>query len=867
MRKDFYHRDKVNELKSNISDLRKELILFDLKEEFNVLDKDSHISVVDRENYINDAPSWLPKSKFERTQTDLIVTNENGDNVIFENYFSYHNIKSIITENGLLLKGSLIKALAGPMAPMQYVQSNDPQLLSIGEVSTVKGEVKATRIDGNIFNLSSGDPIFQGDVIETINDASVGLVFLDKTTMSLSDGGKMVLDELVYNPLTGQGSMAIDMLEGAFSFVSGEIAKTGSDSMTVTTPVATLGIRGTTVAGKAAVEGNENSFTLLQDVGGSVGQISVTNAAGTQTLSQVGATTSITSINIAPPPPIILSPEQIQANYGTVLEVLPSTPAVAPQPESQPEPQEENQQSQEQGVEESGSDEEGEGELVDEVNDENQGDESLPEEELVPDEEISEELSDELDIDGESLSDGDEISQDDESVQEGLGDVSLEEQTSESAQEVFETALADGLTPEEAMAQAVEEEGQQLTQNPPESNLSVFGDGVDFGDNIFGEENSQDFLSSEVLPGENSNENSLGPNSLEQIRGAFSDEGNELFRGTSENFLPNSSTEIYNNPSLVGIGPINSFSSSQEFRIGGGGFYNDSQELSGLNFETTLVSGYELNLFGPQILNEASIYILSNIGDYIFEESSYFYEDASLYENTSKIEDSETYYTDEQQTSVTISGTDSAETLVGTSLAETINGLGGNDTISAGAGNDVIKGGEGIDSLKGGLGDDQFYYGSTSDFYDVIYDFGLGNDTLLFDVTVNHNVYTRSGFINDSGQYGSAYNVDSNGGILPNLINFTTNMPTSDYASKNKVAENFSSFVISGSDYEDVSGTNDYLIVTGDGTNSALYLWQDLFNDHGQFFEESDELTLVALLNDFDNDTLTVSDIMLTPPT
>ena len=44
--------------------------------------------------------------------------------------------------------------------------------------------------------------------------------------------------------------MAVDMLEGAFSFVSGEIAKTGPDAMKVTTPVATIGIRVTTVAGK-----------------------------------------------------------------------------------------------------------------------------------------------------------------------------------------------------------------------------------------------------------------------------------------------------------------------------------------------------------------------------------------------------------------------------------------------------------------------------------------------------------------------------------------------------------------------------------------------------------------------------------------
>ena len=65
--------------------------------------------------------------------------------------------------------------------------------------------------------------------------------------------------------------------------------------------------------------------------------------------------------------------------------------------------------------------------------------------------------------------------------------------------------------------------------------------------------------------------------------------------------------------------------------------------------------------------------------------------------------------------------TEAAETLSGTSLSDTIEGKGGNDTINAGEGNDVIKGGEGIDSIKGGLGDDQFYYGSKSDFYDIIY--------------------------------------------------------------------------------------------------------------------------------------------------
>ena len=50
-----------------------------------------------------------------------------------------------------------------------------------------------------------------------------------------------------------------------FSFVSGNIAKMGVDSMTVTTPVATIGIRGTKVVGQAAQEGSVNTLSLLPE--------------------------------------------------------------------------------------------------------------------------------------------------------------------------------------------------------------------------------------------------------------------------------------------------------------------------------------------------------------------------------------------------------------------------------------------------------------------------------------------------------------------------------------------------------------------------------------------------------------------------
>ena len=465
---DVITNDRILNLKSSIANFRENLLVDELRrdlknieDERNLLNEDLNITEND---LLNSSPTWLPKANFSRTQTDLIAKSSNGEQVVFVDYFTNHELPSIQTENGLLLKGSLLKALAGPLTPGAYAQAAGEGPLSIGEVSNVSGTVKATRLDGTTVDLSNGDPVFQGDTIETTGSGSVGLVFLDKTTLSLSDSGKMVLDELVYDAASGTGSMAVDMLEGAFSFVSGEIAKTGPDSMKVTTPVATIGIRGTTVAGKAAVEGNENAFTLLQDSDGGVGQISVSNAGGTQVLAQVGATTSIASFNAPPPPPIILSAAEIQSNYGAALNVLPPTPAVAPQPQQAPPPQEEQQEEQqveEEATEEEGSEEEaaaeGEAEAEGEEGELAEGEEGPPEGEEG---ELAEgEEGPPVGPDGEPLAEGEE------GPPEGEAPPS-EEQV--AAREAFDTAMAAGATPEQAMAEAAEAGGfnQSVSTGP-----------------------------------------------------------------------------------------------------------------------------------------------------------------------------------------------------------------------------------------------------------------------------------------------------------------------------------------------------------------------------------------------------------------
>ena len=124
----------------------------------------------------------------------------------------------------------------------------------------------------------------------------------------------MVIDEMIYDPSNnGDSSSSFSVVKGVFSFVSGQVAKAGDDAMVVKTPVASIGIRGTTVAGKAAAEGSSNSITLLPDADGGVGQIAVSNSAGTQIMSVPFQTTSLTSAFTAPAPPVIVQPISLRA--------------------------------------------------------------------------------------------------------------------------------------------------------------------------------------------------------------------------------------------------------------------------------------------------------------------------------------------------------------------------------------------------------------------------------------------------------------------------------------------------------------------------------------------------------------------------
>lgn len=133
-----------------------------------------------------------------------------------------------------------------------------PQAVPAAQVAFLSGTAEARAADGTVRSLAEGDAVFAG---ETLSTGPVGYLDLD-----FADGGRMLLqpetvfriDAFRYAPSTKtaatdpapvaqaeQDNAFFSLLKGGFRAVSGLIGKARPEAYAVSTPAATIGIRGT----------------------------------------------------------------------------------------------------------------------------------------------------------------------------------------------------------------------------------------------------------------------------------------------------------------------------------------------------------------------------------------------------------------------------------------------------------------------------------------------------------------------------------------------------------------------------------------------------------------------------------------------
>ena len=181
---------------------------------------------------------------------------------------------------------------------------------SIGNVDKLEGKGVIDR-DKTDITLEEELPIEQYDTVKTGN-GKVGILFIDDTRVDVTQHSKLIIDEFVYDPNTKKGKLNLSAKLGTIKYASGQIAKTSRQDIIITTPTATIGVRGTDFSMTIDELGSSTIILLPScDVNGNclVGEISVESAAGQVILNQAFQATQVFVPENPPTPPVTLDLE------------------------------------------------------------------------------------------------------------------------------------------------------------------------------------------------------------------------------------------------------------------------------------------------------------------------------------------------------------------------------------------------------------------------------------------------------------------------------------------------------------------------------------------------------------------------------
>lgn len=120
-----------------------------------------------------------------------------------------------------------------------------------GFVKTLSGGATITRGADNT-PAAVGSPVQVGDVLRTGADGRLGLTLKDDTRMAIGPDTTLELERFMFEPARDKLGLATRLGRGTLDFISGTIAKLKPEAVSIRTPEATIGVRGTHFAVKVS---------------------------------------------------------------------------------------------------------------------------------------------------------------------------------------------------------------------------------------------------------------------------------------------------------------------------------------------------------------------------------------------------------------------------------------------------------------------------------------------------------------------------------------------------------------------------------------------------------------------------------------
>lgn len=176
-----------------------------------------------------------------------------------------------------------------------------------GKVVRLQGSAQAVDA-GHTRTLSPGDPVNAGDSLRTGPGSRLLVLFSDGMELTLSDGAEMAVTAFRWQG--GQGNAELALAQGAFLLRTGAVGKLPDHPLTVKTPLASVGVRGTQFWGGPL---DAPLSVLLFE-----GRVVVTSAKGSVELGTPGEGTSIAGPDASPRTPSFWGDQKIRAAFDTV---------------------------------------------------------------------------------------------------------------------------------------------------------------------------------------------------------------------------------------------------------------------------------------------------------------------------------------------------------------------------------------------------------------------------------------------------------------------------------------------------------------------------------------------------------------------
>ncbi len=147
----------------------------------------------------------------------------------------YSKISSFLISGGAVL---LVGMSAG-MGPVQAAQQAGVAAGVVGNLRVSEGARPAPS------EVTSGMDMLLRDRVNSAAESRMQILLLDETVFTIGPDSDLVIDEFVYDPNAQTGHLTANFTKGVLRYISGKIAHSNPNAVTIKSRDATIGVRGT----------------------------------------------------------------------------------------------------------------------------------------------------------------------------------------------------------------------------------------------------------------------------------------------------------------------------------------------------------------------------------------------------------------------------------------------------------------------------------------------------------------------------------------------------------------------------------------------------------------------------------------------